>query len=62
MAQMKYATTKVFREKTTALPEPLIIELKFTIDILVNWFKSVIKLKCLKLNDFQKRAFIKKIP
>ena len=63
MAQMKDAATKVFnREKTTALSELFTIELKFTIDTLVNWFNSVINRNFLELNDFQKRAFIEKNP
>ena len=63
MAQMKDAATIVFnREKTTAFSELFTIELKFTIDTLVNWFNSVIKQKFLERNDFQKRAFIEKNP
>ena len=54
----KFLTEK----KQQFLLEFLTIKLKFTIYTLVNWFDSVIKQIFLELNDFQKRAFIKKIP
>ena len=42
-------------EKSTSLAELFSVELKFTIDILNDWFFNVIKPKCFELNDIKKK-------
>ena len=61
MSQMKDAAMRVlYKENAVALAELFALELKFTIDTLVNWFNSTIKTKFLELDNFQKQAFMEK--
>ena len=63
MSQMKDAAMRVlYKENAVALAELFALELKFTIDTLVNWFNSTIKTKFLELDNFQKQAFMEKNP
>ena len=52
----------LYKENAVALAELFALELKFTIDTLVNWFNSTIKTKFLELDNFQKQAFMEKNP
>ena len=57
--QLKDETSAVLAwEKSTSLAELFSVELKFTIDILNDWFFNVIKPKCFELNDIKKKRFI----
>ena len=56
------ATTVLLREKSMSLSELISVELKFTIDTLNKWFKSVFKSKCLELNEIQKEIFVRENP
>ena len=61
--QLKDAATVVLaREKSTSLAELFSSELKFTIDMLDNWFLNTIKAKFLELDDIKKHIFIKENP
>lgn len=42
------------REKCTSLSELFSVELKFTIDILNDWFSNIIKPKFFELSDIKK--------
>ena len=45
-----------------SLSELISVELKFTIDTLNKWFKSVFKSKFLELNEIQKEIFVRENP
>ena len=63
MRQVKDPALSVLSgEKTTSLSEFFALELKFTIDTFVKWFNAKFKQKFLELSDFQKQAFVGKIP
>ena len=50
------------REKSTSLSELFSVELKFTIDMLNDWFSKLIKPKFLELSDIKEQDFIKENP
>ena len=47
------------REKSTSLAELFSVELKFTIDVLNDWFSNTIKPKFFDVNNIKKQIFIK---
>ena len=60
---MKDAATSVLaREKSISLSELFSVKLKFTINMLNKWFKSVFKSIFLELNEIQKQIFVKENP
>ena len=62
-AQLKDAATgNLARKKSPFLSELFSEELKFTIDTLNKWFKSVFKSKSLELNEIQKQIIVQKNP
>ena len=50
------------REKSTFLAELFSVELKFTMDVLNDWFSDTIKPKFLDVNDIKKQIFVKENP
>ena len=50
------------REKSTSLAELFLVELKFTIGILNDWFSYVIKPKFFELEHIKKQIFTKENP
>ena len=55
-------TSVLALEKSTFLSELFSVKLRFTIDTLKKWFKSVLKSKFLELNEIQKQIFVKENP
>ena len=61
--QLKDATIAVLaREKSSSLSELFSVELKFTINILNNWFSNTIKPKFLELDELKKQIFVTENP
>ena len=56
------ATTVLAREKSSSLSELFSVKLKFTINILNNWFSNTIKPKFLELDKLKKQMFVKENP
>ena len=56
------ASAVLAREKSTSLAELFLVELKFTIGILNDWFSNVIKPKFFELEDIKKQILTKENP
>ena len=61
--QLKDAASAVLTsEKSTSLAELFSVELKFTIDVLNDWFSNITKPKFLDVNGTKKQIYIKENP
>ena len=61
--QLKDAASAVLTsEKSTSLAELFSVELKFTIDVLNDWFSNITKPKFLDVNGIKKQIYIKENP
>ena len=61
--QLKDAASAVLaRQKSSSLAELFLVELKFTVDTLNDWFSYTIKPRFFELNDIKKQIFMKENP